>query len=179
MAQTLHPHLFSYSRRLFLGQAALGAAAVAGVLPTTASASAVGQTEALLLSCMDYRLVDDTVRYMDGRALTNKYDHVVLAGASLGALQDKKRSWGPTFWEHLDVAIQLHGIHRVMVLDHRDCGAYKVFLGERAVENAAAETKAHSTKLRAFAKLLKKKHKHLAIELLLMDLQGAVEVIPA
>lgn len=34
---------------------------------------------------MDYRLTDDTVAYMEGHGLHDKYDHVVLAGASLGA----------------------------------------------------------------------------------------------
>jgi len=65
---------------------------------------------------------------MDGRQLTNNYDHVVLAGASLGAVSYKFPGWDATFWEHLDVAIKLHHIRKVIVLDHRDCGAYKIVL---------------------------------------------------
>ena len=38
---------------------------------------------------MDYRLMDDIERYMSGRGLRDKYDHIVLAGASLGAITDK------------------------------------------------------------------------------------------
>jgi carbonic anhydrase len=128
---------------------------------------------------MDYRLVDDIVRYMEGRGLTNKYDHAVLAGAALGALQQKKRAWGATFWEHVDVAIQLHSIHKVIVMDHRDCGAYRVFLGEKAVADVASETKVHTAKLRELGKAIRRKHRKIEVELLLMDLQGQVEVIPA
>jgi hypothetical protein len=47
---------------------------------------AAGQIEALLLSCMDFRLVDNTARYMASRGLTDKYDHIILVGAALGAL---------------------------------------------------------------------------------------------
>jgi len=91
-------------------------------------AASAHTTEALLLSCMDYRLIDDIVRYMDGRGLTNQYDHVILAGASLGVLNDQFKNWGKTFWDHLKVSIDLHHIKRVILMDHRDCGAYKVIL---------------------------------------------------
>jgi hypothetical protein len=76
-----------HGRRNFLRLAALGAgAAVMSLAPRPASA---GQTDALLLSCMDYRLVDDITRYMDSRGMANKYDHIILAGASLGAVTGK------------------------------------------------------------------------------------------
>src|SRR5215218_3931485 len=51
------------------------------------------QAEALLLTCMDYRLHDETERYMTGRGLRNKYDQIVLAGASLGAVTETRPDW--------------------------------------------------------------------------------------
>src|SRR5262245_58173974 len=114
------------SRRRFLQLAALGGgASLLAAIPFVPTARAAGTTEALLLSCMDFRLMDDIERYMSGRGLRDKYDHIVLAGASLGAITHKYRAWNKTFWQHLDIAIQLHAIHTVVVLDHRDCGAYK------------------------------------------------------
>src|SRR5215510_15117175 len=112
------------TRRQFCRIAALGsgAALLGASVPDRTDAAA---TDALLLSCMDYRLTDATERYMAGRGMRGKYDHVILAGAALGAVTDKFPSWGKTFFEHLDVAIQLHQIHQVIVIDHRDCGAYK------------------------------------------------------
>lgn len=71
-------------------------------------AFAAGHTHALLLSCMDYRLVDKTRRYMVGRGLGNKkYDQIVLAGAALGAVTDKFPEWNKTFWDELGLAIDL------------------------------------------------------------------------
>ena len=136
-----------------------------------------GHTDALLLSCMDYRLVDDTERYMTNRGLRDKYDHVILAGASLGATTDKYPCWSQTFWDHLDVAIKLHNIKKVIVLDHRDCGAYKVILGEDFAKDPGKEKSVHTDKLSALASRLKEKYPGLEIELLLMDLAGEVEKI--
>ena len=73
------------SRRNFLKLAALGGGVSLFGSFVPATAQAAGGTDVLLLSCMDYRLVDETERYMSGRGLRDKYDHVILAGAALGA----------------------------------------------------------------------------------------------
>jgi carbonic anhydrase len=136
-----------------------------------------GHTDILLLSCMDYRLVNETESYMTNRGLRDKYDHVILAGASLGATTDKYPPWNQTFWDHLDVAIKLHNIKKVVVLDHRDCGAYKVILGEDFSKDPIKEKSVHTDRLSALASMIKAKHPNLEIELLLMDLSGNVETI--
>ncbi len=165
------------ARRGFLTKIALGAGAAMFMSFLPGVSRAAGAADALLLSCMDYRLADDIVKYMDGRGMNGKYDHVVLAGASLGALTDKQKAWGETFWAHLDVAIKLHQIHKVIVMDHRDCGAYKVFLGEAVVKDAATELTTHTTYLRQMRDQIKAKYATLEVELLIMSLDGKVETI--
>ena len=81
---------------------------------------------ALAITCIDYRLVDDAVRFFDAKKMTNDYDQVSLAGASLAAVSDKFPSSNAAFWDHIAIAKQLHSIKKVVLLDHRDCGAYKV-----------------------------------------------------
>ena len=39
--------------------------------------------------------------------------------------------------------IQLHQVHKVMVLDHRDCGAHKTILGEDLAKDLSRETTVH------------------------------------
>ena len=169
-------HTHVVSRRHALKMTLLGGGAIIGGLAVTAPARAGGGgAEALLLSCMDYRLVDDIVRYMDGRRLTNNYDHVVLAGAALGATSDKFPGWNATFWEHLDVAIKLHHIKKVIVLDHRDCGAYRIVLDKNLTGDE--EKAAHAERMNTLATTITQKYPDLAVELLLMDLDGAVEPI--
>ncbi|MDP3275253.1 MAG: hypothetical protein Q8Q09_08675 [Deltaproteobacteria bacterium] len=57
------------------------------------------------------------------------YDHFILAGASLGVAQPTYTEWAKTFWDHLETAkLQLHKtIHTVLLIEHEDCGAYKLF----------------------------------------------------
>jgi hypothetical protein len=126
---------------------------------------------------MDYRLVDDVERYMAGRKLRDRYDHVVLAGASLGAVTDRYPAWKQTFWDHLDIAILLHRIHTVILLDHRDCGAYKVILGEAHAKDTATERAAHATQLHTLKGQIAARHASLKVEMLLMALDGSVEAI--
>lgn len=137
-------------------------------------ARAGGHTEMLLLTCMDFRLVHHIETYMNARGLQDKFDHVVLAGASLGALNDRFPAWSEVFWQHLDLAIELHEVHRVMLLDHRDCGAYKMILGEAAVKDPDAELKSHVKQLYAVRSAVLAKHPHMEVEIGLMALDGAV-----
>jgi hypothetical protein len=167
-----------FGRRKFLRLGLLGGGAslLSLALPDRLPWAA-GKTEALLLSCMDYRLIDEIDRYMTSRGLRDKYDHIILAGASLGAITEKYPAWSKTFWGHLDVAIQLHHINKVIVMDHRDCGAYKVILEKDFYQDPVKETAIHSGKLNELRGQIKAKYPKLEVELLLMDLDGKVENI--
>ncbi len=78
------------------------------------------EADALLLTCMDFRFFVKIAEMMKGI----KYDHVILAGAALGAVVPGKDDWHRTFFDHLKLAEELHHIKRVIVLEHRECGAY-------------------------------------------------------
>ena len=69
------------------------------------------------------------------------------------------------------------GFHKVMVIDHRDCGAYKVILGEDFAKDPVKETKVHASKLHELKKQVNEKQPKLEVELLLMDLSGKVEAV--
>lgn len=87
----------------------------------------------LLLSCMDQRLLDETVRFMNRLNLHNRYDQVALAGGAMGVLRlpqnplDPSCTWWALFTAHLATAINMldRRIKDVFLLDHLDCGAYK------------------------------------------------------
>ena len=42
-----------------------------------------------LICCMDFRLCDDIVKFMNEKGWNNNYDQFVLAGASLGFTQTR------------------------------------------------------------------------------------------
>jgi hypothetical protein len=92
---------------------------------------------------MDQRLLDETIRFMNELNLHNRYDHVSLAGASMGVHRLPQNPPNPscTWWElftaHLSTAIdKLHRpIKDVFLLDHLDCGAYKELHPDDKVKN--------------------------------------------
>lgn len=102
--------------------------------------AASGGGNLVLLSCMDLRYPHRIIETMDQRNLRGKYDHLVLAGASLGVLHDP--AWQSTFLDHLRFAVEKHKASQVILLDHRDCGAYREFLGVTP-DDPAAEFKSH------------------------------------
>jgi carbonic anhydrase len=135
------------------------------------------QTEALVLNCMDYRLISPVADYLDGRGLRGKYDQIVLAGGAIGVMADKNSAWAETFWQHVRLARDLHGIRKIIVIDHRDCGACKAFFGKECADEREGETAIHMIWMEALADEIKTRESDLEVELLLMDLDGSVEVI--
>lgn len=104
-----------------------------------------GAVEVVLLSCMDFRYPHRIIETMDARNLRGKYDHLILAGASLGVLHAPE--WRKTFLDQLRFAVDHHGATQVILLDHRDCGAYREFLGVTP-DDPAAEKAAHEKEAR-------------------------------
>jgi Putative carbonic anhydrase len=165
------------NRRRFVTLATATGAVTPLTLGGSRRAQAAGEANALLLNCMDYRLTGKTTRYMEGQGLAGKYDQVILAGASLGAVTARYPDWGRTFREHLAIAIELHHIRRVIAIDHRDCGAYKVILGHDYAAHPAEETHVHAEMLHRLRHEIHALHPKLGVELGLMALDGQVEPI--
>jgi carbonic anhydrase len=165
----------SFGRRRFLELAGTaGAAAVIatglnlGLTRVPSLFAAGGDVEALVLSCMDFRLVNEGGFLLNEHGLVNRYDQVILAGATLGVAMDKYPAWAESFWNHLDLAIKLHNVKRVIAVDHRDCGAFKLVFGTDFAQSLDEETQIHSRVMTDFRDLVKKKQPGLEVELLLM-----------
>ena len=141
-------------------------------------ARAAGHAEALALTCIDYRLVDASVKFFDDTMhLNDEYDHVGLAGASLAAVSPKFPLENAAFWDQLQIAKDLHHIKKVIALDHRDCGAYKVAFGKHYAGEGKAETEQHKRVMMQMKAELAKKHPDLGSEFYLMALDGKAERI--
>ena len=173
----LSPH-GAFGRREFLQTAIVGAGAAALARASTGpdpGAKEGAKCEVLLLSCMDFRLLHHVANQMVKLGYKEDYDHVILAGASLGANNKVKPGWGQTFWDHVGLAVGLHEVSKVVVIDHRSCGAYQKVFGQAAY--AAKEKEHHTTQLQGLKKQIKRRHPTLDVELYLMDLSGNLEVI--
>lgn len=116
--------------------------------------SGANKPELLLLTCMDFRYPRRIVDTLDANGLRGKYDHLILAGASLGVLHKKK--WRTTFLNQLQFAIDHHQVNQVLILDHRDCGAYREFVGITA-DDSDKEKKAHAKVCRKVMRFIVRK----------------------
>ncbi len=107
---------------------------------------------------MDLRLIDDLVPFMEGDNLTNRYDQLVFAGSALGVIQQDHQSWYDVFFQHLDIAVKLHEIQDVYIMEHRHCGAYAKFLGKKGeYGDSARELKREEKEHRKYAFQLRDK----------------------
>jgi len=134
-------------------------------------------TKVLLLNCMDHRLVDNVTRYMDSRSMRDRDDQITLAGAAIGVLAEEKSAWGETFWDHVGLARELHNIEKIIVINHRYCGARKAFVTPECGQDPEAEMKLHTVMLNRLAKEIRSREPGLEVELLLMNLDGTVQHI--
>ena len=157
-------------RRGLLG---LGFGAVAGSLLRPARA-AEGNYDSMLLSCIDPRMVEPVHNWLIGRGLLGQYSQFVIAGAAIAVVAEPFDDWVKAYWENLATSVKLHHIHRVIAVDHRDCGAAKIAYGEAAVATPEAETALHRE---VAAKFRDQMHEHfpdLVVETDLMALDGSV-----
>lgn len=164
------------SRRSFLQ--AMGGSVLftsVGMLATGSAVAASGNYEAMVLSCIDPRFQDLVNKQQARDGMSGKYSAFTIAGASIGVVAPAFKEWHKTFWENLGASVQLHNIKKVVVVNHRDCGAAKIAYGDAKVANAAAETVTHMQALMEFRKQLKEKHPNLGVELKLMSLDGKIE----
>jgi len=146
-----------------------------GMLASGTAVAASGNYEAMVLSCIDPRFQDLVNKQQARDGLSGKYSAFTIAGASIGVVAPAFKDWHKTFWENLGASVQLHNIKKVIVVNHRDCGAAKIAYGEAKVANAAAETATHREALLEFRKQLKEKHPKLGVQLGLMALDGKLE----
>jgi len=164
-----------FSRRRFLQVTACSFTAAA-LAPWHAFAAS-GTYDAMILACIDSRLQEPVRKYTAGRDLTGKYSQFTIAGASIGVVAAAFKDWHKTFWDNLEASIQLHSIDKVIVINHRDCGAAKIAYGEAAVADTVAETKTHREALAEFRKQLADRHPKLGVETGLMALDSTFEVM--
>lgn len=155
---------------------------------------AVPQKNILLLTCIDLRLMDEIVHFMEFDNLTNRYDQFTLAGASL-ATQVKEfaedfnpeavkafdhfSAWNTSLHQHIELAIELHKIKDVYIIEHRNCGAYAAFLNDGHPKTDEAEFKQHLKYAENLCRQIKKRYKDHGLEAhsFLMDLRGNIELL--
>lgn len=74
-------------------------------------------TEGIIITCIDFRFQKIINKWISKNIRPKIFDRVALAGGvkNLGIILDQ-----------IDIAVRLHHIKKVILINHEDCGAYGV-----------------------------------------------------
>ena len=125
--------------------------------------------EAMVLSCIDPRFQPKVYKYLKAKNLIGKYSAFTIAGAAIGVTHQKFKKWHSTFWENLETSIKLHKIKKLIVINHKDCGAAKIANKEKRF-NEAIENKIHKESFKNIKKTLKKKYPNLKVNFKILSI---------
>ena len=129
--------------------------------------------KAMVLSCMDPRFQHLVHNHLKKKKLTGKYSACTIAGAAVGVTHDKFKKWHKTFYDNLGASIQLHKIEKLIVINHKDCGAAKIANGKKEF-SPVNEKKIHKASFSKIKKEIKKRFPKLKVELNLISLDSKI-----
>ena len=129
--------------------------------------------KAMVLSCMDPRFQNLVHNFLKKKKLTGKYSAFTIAGAAVGVTHNKFKKWHNTFYDNLTTSIQLHKIEKLIVINHKDCGAAKIANGKKefSPEN---EKNIHQDSFGKLKKEIKKRFPKLKVESNLISIDSKV-----
>ena len=134
----------------------------------------VSKYKAMVLSCIDPRFQPIVFNYLKKKKLSGKYSSFTIAGAAIGVTANKFKKWHKVFWDNFDTSVKLHSIKKLIIINHRDCGAAKIIHGKKEFSKAN-ETLVHRNSFQKIKKIFKRKYPKLRIEFKLISLNSKVE----
>jgi carbonic anhydrase len=163
--------------KYMLGATALTTTTLAGGSPAWAEKKPAKSPKALVLSCIDYRILEAERYFLSLQNLGNLYDMTALAGSSLALSGVPHQSDAMAFWDQLDISYRLHHIKKVIILDHQDCAAFAYKIDPQLATNPALEIKTHQEYLSRAHWAIRDKYPDLNIELYFVSLNTEVKSI--
>jgi hypothetical protein len=164
------------SRRKFLRFLLPGTISLA-ILTATPPAHAQRNAKALVLSCIDFEILEAEHYFLSLQNLSNHYDLVTLAGASLALSGLPHQADAEAFWDQLDYAYRLHHIQKVILLDHQNCFAYADKIDPNISQNLEQEVQIHTQYLSRAYWAIRDRYPDLNIELYFVMLNADVKSV--
>jgi hypothetical protein len=133
--------------------------------------------KALVLSCIDYRILEAERYFLSLQNLGGQYDFTALAGASLALSGMPHQYDADAFWDQLDISYRLHHIKKVIILDHQDCAVYQYKIDPSLTGNPELELTTHTEYLSRAYWAIRDRYPDLNIELYFVNLNTEVKQI--
>jgi hypothetical protein len=174
-------HCQNTSRRQFLRQI-LGAGSLATGMflgQNCAFAAEKKLPKALVLSCIDYRILEAERYFLSLQNLSNQYDFTALAGSSLALTGLPHQADATAFWDQLEISYRVHHIKKVIILDHQDCAVYADKIDPALTSDPKREIETHTEYLSRAYWQIRDRYPDLNIELYFVGLDAEVKSIAA
>jgi len=126
--------------------------------------------EAMVLSCIDPRFQPKVYKYLKNKKLIGKYSSFTIAGGAIGVTAKRFKKWHSTFLDNLSTSIKLHKIHKLIVINHKDCGAAKIVNGKKKF-NSVVENRIHKESFKKIKKVINKKFPNLKVGFKILSLK--------
>ena len=104
---------------------------------------------------MDPRFQPIVFNYLKKKKLSGKYSSFTIAGSAIGVTTNKFKKWHKAFWDNFETSVKLHSIKKLIVINHRDCGAAKIINGKKEFSKIN-ETRVHRNSFQIIKKIFKK-----------------------
>ncbi|WP_310488943.1 carbonic anhydrase [Chamaesiphon sp. VAR_69_metabat_338] len=165
-------------RRQFLRHlVGVGVLITASTIAPAAARAEKKVPKALVLSCIDYRILEAERYFLSLQNLGGQYDFTALAGASLALSGMPHQYDAEAFWDQLDISYRLHQIKKVLILDHQDCAVYKYKIDPSLTDNPTLELTTHTEYLSRAYWAIRDRYPDLNIELYFVNLNTEVKQI--
>ncbi|MFM2302700.1 MAG: hypothetical protein RLZZ135_103 [Cyanobacteriota bacterium] len=166
------------NRRQFLRHlVGAGILAVASTINPAVARAEKKIPKALVLSCIDYRILEAERYFLSLQNLGGQYDWTALAGASLALSGMPHQYDAEAFWDQLDISSRLHHIQKVIILDHEDCAVYQYKIDPSLTSNPSLELTTHTEYLSRAYWAIRDRYPDLNIELYFVKLNTEVKQI--
>lgn len=118
----------------------------------------IRQCESVVVTCIDYRLQKIVDSWLARQLGHGTYDRIGLAGAV--------KEW-ETVSSQINLAVDLHGITKVVLINHEDCGAY----GEDDTRRR------HEADLKEARRKLLEEYPRMDVEIYYARIGGGIDVV--
>ena len=118
----------------------------------------------MVLTCIDPRCQPKINYIMKKKNLLGKYSLFAIAGSTLGITSKNMKDWNKVFWKNFSISSQIHGIKKLIVINHYDCGLAKM-LNKKKSFNKKLEKQIHDKSFKLLKKMFLKKYPKFKIEM--------------
>ena len=117
----------------------------------------------MVLTCIDPRCQPKINSIMKNKKLLGKYSLFSIAGSTLGITSKNFKNWDKVFWKNFLISSQIHGIKKLIAINHYDCGLAKM-LNKKKLLNKKIEKEIHVKSFKLLKKRFSKKYPKLKLE---------------